>query len=548
MIKLKDPPAPLEKYLVTAYQVSTAYGMVGSVTLDLSPRQDSGEPILADHAELQQVLGKDFELTIGETWTFHGVADALEYVSSTSVFKLDIKDALVKLEKTFASRVFAECKFSDIAAEICPDAEMVGKGGDQQVKLAIQYNESDLDFLRRILNDVGCQIWCNAGTVYMGDEASGDKVRARLGVDLIDYTISTELGPEEANVTSYQYLQADRPDKVKSTFEGGGEGDVQKGIADIRKKTQGDQSLHIIEEEAVDSASDSAREFLRRYATGRFRLTGVSHRPMPLGAPLEIVNSEAGGREKESTETCMIRKVFASWHGESPDARWDIEAVNTEAFLDNWQHLRGRIFKSTAIVHEANDEFGRVKVYFPWDPNETTSPWLRMSMPAWGDGHGLYMPPNIGDMVLVMWGQVDMEPVVIGAVSAGDAVETPDDLALFKTVEGHTIQISGTSMLLHNESDGGDTKIEILPDSVVITTKNGQSVTMGSNALTLDDGSGGKIEVSSGKILIEGSSIEISADSIKIAGSSTTIESGSGAAISLSGPTVDINSGALEVT
>ena len=85
-------------------------------------------------------------------------------------------------------------------------------------------------------------------------------------------------------------------------------------------------------------------------------------------------------------------------------------------------------------------------------------------------------------------------------------------------------------MLLHNESDGGDTKVEILPDSVVIKTKNGQTVTMGANALTLDDGGGGKIETSSGKILIEGSSIEISGDSIKIVGK-TAIESGSGAAI-----------------
>jgi type VI secretion system secreted protein VgrG len=86
------------------------------------------------------------------------------------------------------------------------------------------------------------------------------------------------------------------------------------------------------------------------------------------------------------------------------------------------------------------DEFGRVRVQFPWDregaQNDNSSCWLRVSQAWAGAGFGMINIPRIGQEVLVSFLQGDPDqPIVVGRVF--NAIEqVPYKLPDNKTVSG----------------------------------------------------------------------------------------------------------------
>jgi len=97
------------------------------------------------------------------------------------------------------------------------------------------------------------------------------------------------------------------------------------------------------------------------------------------------------------------------------------------------------------------DGQGRVKVKFPWLSDDQESNWARLAMPMAGKNRGLFLLPEVGDEVLVMFEQGDVNhPYVIGAVwngsdtpplPASQAVNGSGEVVqrIFKTRAGHTV-------------------------------------------------------------------------------------------------------------
>ena len=96
------------------------------------------------------------------------------------------------------------------------------------------------------------------------------------------------------------------------------------------------------------------------------------------------------------------------------------------------------------------DEYGRIKVLFPWDryakADETSSCWIRVARTIAGKGWGQVATPRIGQEVIVEFIDGDPDrPLVTGSVYNGDN-PVPYELPKFST-------ISGTKT---NSSKGGD--------------------------------------------------------------------------------------------
>ncbi len=67
------------------------------------------------------------------------------------------------------------------------------------------------------------------------------------------------------------------------------------------------------------------------------------------------------------------------------------------------------------------DQYGRVKVQFAWDRDgkwdEMSSCWLRVMTPSAGSDHGIWFPPRVGDEVVIMFFDGDLDrPFVAGAM------------------------------------------------------------------------------------------------------------------------------------
>jgi len=63
----------------------------------------------------------------------------------------------------------------------------------------------------------------------------------------------------------------------------------------------------------------------------------------------------------------------------------------------------------------------------------------------------LYVPPKIDDAVMVLWGQDDFDPVVVGSLSKGDTISESSETLVLKTVDGQTITIGKDKIAVHHE-------------------------------------------------------------------------------------------------
>jgi uncharacterized protein involved in type VI secretion and phage assembly len=539
VLEFEGEPSFLERYSVTSFEATQTLGRSGVLTLNLHPLRARSELEFETHCNLQETLGEQITCSIDD-WRFVGTIEGVETNTQLNVYKLTVCDALSKLGQEFVSQVFADQTVEDIVSALMPSGqnhECLGDCGSVQVRFAIQFQESKLRFLKRLLNNVGGQIWCAGDTVYVGTAATSESYTLRLGRDIRDYTIVTRLGPESVSVEDVPYASSNSVEQSSVDLPSRQYGAVQDGAIQRRTDHQTESTLHVTHEDSsYENTSQMARHFLRSQAAGRFTLTGAVRAPVTLGAALSIENYDREAGEVRNTEETVITRINVVGERASGIQNWMIRAENPESLLSNGEQFLDRTITSTAIVSDVDDplETNRLRVYFPWDPNQCSSPWLRVSTPSWGDQHGHYLPPELGDTVLVAWGQCDMDPVVLGSVAAGAEFDLRDETFALKTVDGQSITIGEDNIKLQNEARGGSTVIEMLSDQVIIKTGNGQTVTIGSDSVVLDNGSGCTAELGSSGITISGTQIEIS--------------NSAGASITLNGPTVSINNGALEVT
>jgi len=184
---------------------------------------------------------------------------------------------------------------------------------------------------------------------------------------------------------------------------------------------------------------------------------------------------------------------------------------------------------------------GRARVNFPWRSDDDESHWARIASPMAGNQRGMVFYPEVNDEVLVVFENGDINyPYIIGALWNG--VDTPpetnsdgkNNIRKIKSRSGHEI-------VLNDDSDGGQAKIEI--------------TSSGGSKIVLDDSTGSeKIEISDSKgvgtITIDSVQQTVTINSsmqLKIKANIVEIESDSmmtikaGAVLTLQGSLVKIN-------
>ncbi|KYF94236.1 type IV secretion protein Rhs [Sorangium cellulosum] len=117
----------------------------------------------------------------------------------------------------------------------------------------------------------------------------------------------------------------------------------------------------------------------------------------------------------------------------APDQEWSISA--RAVFVDRTAPYHPQLRTPKPVVHNVQsatvvgpkdqeihtDEFGRVRVQFPWDRegkhDDRSSCWMRVSQGWAGTGFGTIMTPRIGQEVLVAFLEGDPDqPIIVGRV------------------------------------------------------------------------------------------------------------------------------------
>jgi uncharacterized protein involved in type VI secretion and phage assembly len=204
--------------------------------------------------------------------------------------------------------------------------------------------------------------------------------------------------------------------------------------------------------------------------------------------------------------------------------------------LDRWS---GGVIGIVTNTDDPND-WGRVKIIFPWMSEDAESDWARVLGIGAGDEAGLFVIPEVGDEVLVIFGHGDFsQPFVLGGLWNGQNAPPPEG----------TSSGSGERPLVrtwHSRSghwigmyDNADNKVEL--------------VTAGGHQVTLDDANSKLSVISSGGLTIElddnGNKVTIqSSNEIEIkANGNLTVEAGAnldlkaGGQVNVQGAVINLN-------
>lgn len=168
------------------------------------------------------------------------------------------------------------------------------------------------------------------------------------------------------------------------------------------------------------------------------------------------------------------------------------------------------------LVHDVNDPTGqgRIRVRFPWLPDNTDSGWAPIVRPMAGKERGYYFMPEVGDEALLAFEHGDFNhPFVIGFLHNG--VDVPPDKGIdvhvrrFKSVLGHLLQFDdrpGKEQVFLRTEGGYRLSLDQMAGRIRISTAGGQEIilhdtpkrielkTAGGTSVTLDD-TPSKVEV-----------------------------------------------------
>lgn len=190
-----------------------------------------------------------------------------------------------------------------------------------------------------------------------------------------------------------------------------------------------------------------------------------------------------------------------------------------------------------AIVRSNQDpnNLGRVKVQYPsfhGSSSEMPSEWARLALPYASKESGMWFLPEVGDEVIVLLEDGDLNtPIIIGCLYSDDRKppttgrngdlnqNNENNLRYIKTRSGHLVCFDDSA---DNKSisikDASGNLVTMEDKAVTIQHKSGSTIALDSKAVTLKNNSGSEIQLSAGKVTIK---------------SAGTIELGEQAAMSL---------------
>jgi type VI secretion system secreted protein VgrG len=397
-----------------------------------------------------------------------------------------VRPALWFLTHTRRSRVFENLDAVAIVKDVLKAGEPLGLSLDVHAKTCatrpycVQYQESDFDFVSRLLEEEGIYYFfrhtSNAHPMVLADGPGGHheplltsaKMKYVPGAsqgaidedNVLSWQCRDEVGPAKFALRDFDFERsttkldagaqaktAHGPSSLEvEVFPEGYLFDGGKKDADKAKATeQGKRFADVMAEQRDASARNVEGETdAPAMACGHtFEVDGLTVKQQDgkyLVVRTEIEFRQGlGGRDEEGDNFYGCR--FSALRSEVP-------------FRPAARTSRPRMYgPQTAIVVGSGeidpDPYGRVRVRFHWGPSaKQTSCWVRVSHPWAGKGFGVVALPRVGEEVVVDFLDGDPDrPLITGRVYNAQTMP-PYELPAQKTVSGirtHSTEGGGAS-------------------------------------------------------------------------------------------------------
>ncbi len=429
-------------------------------------------------ADTEELLGANLELSFDResiARTIRGIIHLVEYIGVSDdrlQVRVEVVPALYLLGQRIDTRLWQNASVVDVVTEVLEDGfadyerELTNNltGSYEPREYIVQYHESDLDFVCRLLEDEGITFWFDHeggdGKELLVLEDSNDNV-----VDVTTIDDSPELRiivdrADNAEVESLQFLDWTREltstavyqrvfdwltpiEPIEANAPAAGEPDaddrgLRREVYHHGRFVEPDPDPRTIRKLVHRTARD-------KIARGFGNVTGIAP-----GRKFTVIEHQRADMDREYLVRRVVHvgdcpEVMMGESGTGPRYQCRLECTVLDPgkpFRPPPVTPRPRIYgPQTAIVTGPDgeeihtDEHGRVKVRFDWDRinalTDDTSMWIRVAHNWAGPGFGTFFLPRIGMEVLVEFleGNPD-QPMVVGCVYNGDnsiSVGVPDN-------------------------------------------------------------------------------------------------------------------------
>ena len=431
---------------------------------------------LASTSQIQydDVIQKEALLTLSGTEAdryFHGIVRKFEHTGKNGqkhLYQADIVPFLMLLSLEQDCRIFQDKKVQDIVTKIYQESgipddryEFRLKNKDRMRKFCVQYRETDMDFVCRLLQEEG---------IFYFFEHSKDKHVMVFADDTVNYKPiegsqevsfkpASGLNPEKESISHIDFSRRLRPGTYThtnynfkkpsvdlETKEKAKDAKQQKfEIYDYPgqygKEEQGKKlaKIHLEAGKALEEQASGNSTCPRLVAGFTFKLEG--HDFKAFNREYLLVGVSHSGQQPQALEEQAGSGAGANYS----NTFLAIPSTVTYRPLKTIEKPYVRGLQTATVVGRKGeeihtDEWGRVAVQFHWDRlgknDENSSCWIRVGQMWGGVGWGAQFIPRVGDEVLVDFMEGDPDwPIIVGSVY-NEANQPIYDLKNNKTQSG----------------------------------------------------------------------------------------------------------------
>ncbi|UPY37742.1 type VI secretion system tip protein TssI/VgrG [Sediminicoccus sp. KRV36] len=422
----------------------------------LSVREEIGQPfalaaeVITDKLDLEAsaLIGKAItcSVKVGHTEAryFHGIVRSFSrlgpYGRGLAAYRIEAVPRLWQLSRTGDCRIFQEKSGKDIASTIFGEHDVapVRWGGSvptQNRTYCVQFNESDLDFVQRLMDEMGCG--------YFFEHQKSDHTLVVCGANA-DYPLVpgdpqvVRRDPDmHGALTQWRPVSALQPGKVVAEdYDGLKPSSLLKKQAGTILGTPNAASFEVFRwpsGQGVRPEGDLSKLGMEGFEAGADRAMASGNDPgIFAGGRLKVKPGLDATQAVTWLVTSATHEAFDETHLAGGGTSGYSNALVLIAADRPWRPVAPRPRPPMLGVHSAIvtgpageeihcDEYGRVKVHFLWDRagkrDDTSSCWVRVAQSFSGKWGGSWTLPRIGDEVLIAFVDGDPDrPVAIGSV------------------------------------------------------------------------------------------------------------------------------------
>ncbi|MBC2694632.1 MAG: type VI secretion system tip protein VgrG [Desulfobacteraceae bacterium] len=474
-----------------------------------------------DEISFDDVVGKEALLTIlgeEEDRYFHGIIGKFIQTGSNGRFylyrtKMSPSVWLLSLEQD--CRIFQNKSVPDIVKQIFQDGGIMTERFEfrfqnqyQPREYCVQYRETDLNFISRLLEEEG---------IFYFFEHADDKHLLVFGDGLVNYQpIAGEADVlfhspngmvlEEEHV--YQFILSRQIRSGKVTIK---DYNFRKPSLDLTAQEEADsfQKLEAYDYPGKYSDEGTGKNLaqVRLQEKVMFKDKGEGQSVCPRFTPGFTFNLTGHESDNFNQEYLLVQILHKGSQPQALEELADSSAgfsyVNNFAGIPSSVTFRpGRktpkpVVKGpqTAIVVGPNgeeiytDEYGRVKVQFHWDregeENEKSSCWIRVASSFAGGNYGCIFTPRIGHEVIVDFLESDPDkPIITGRVYNANTMPPyilPDEKTKSTIKTNSSLGRDGFNEIRFEDAKGDEELFVHAEKNIDLRVKNNRREWIGSN-------------------------------------------------------------------